>query len=187
MRTELQTRICGQEATTAGATIAALPPPGAIASLLDGAKLERELQSSITTDWRVAWTPQECARDLFQNFRDANADALDRIKITTAESMAIISAPAPMDLEHAFFLGSTKAKEAGDIGQFGEGLKVPSSASCVIMVPISPWPAATARCGSSWARSIPRAATPSPGVSLLPACPVAAGGRDAAHHLRTCP
>ena len=125
MRTEPLTRICEQEATTAvGAAVAAFPLPGTIASLLDGAKLEAELQSSITTDWRVAWSPQECARDLFQNFRDANANALDRIKITAADGTAIISAPASMHLEHAFFLGSTKSKEAGDIGQFGEGLKV---------------------------------------------------------------
>jgi hypothetical protein len=97
---------------------------GPIAALLDEAELERELQSSITTAWRVTWTPQECARDLFQNFRDANADALEKITIATTESMAVIMAPAPMDLECAYFLGSTKAKEAGDIGQFGEGLKV---------------------------------------------------------------
>jgi len=107
--------------TSTATTVYPLKP---IARLLEGAKFERELQSSITTDWRVSWSPQECARDLFQNFRDANANALDRIEITTGDDTAIISAPASMHLEHAFFLGSTKAKEAGDIGQFGEGLKV---------------------------------------------------------------
>ena len=107
-----------------GAAFAAVPPPGPIARLLQGAKPESELQSSITTDWRVSWSPQECARDLFQNFRDTNRDALDQIEILAADSTAILAAPAPMDLECAYFLGSTKAKEAGDIGQFGEGLKV---------------------------------------------------------------
>ena len=107
-----------------GAAAAVLHPPGQIAWLLDGSEPERELQSSITTDWRVSWTAQECARDLFQNFRDANPHALDRIRITAADDTVIISAPAQMDVERAFFLGSTKAKEAGDIGQFGEGLKV---------------------------------------------------------------
>jgi len=110
--------------TTETFTSTTVYPLKPIARLLEGAKFERELQSSITTDWRVSWSPQECARDLFQNFRDANANVLDRIEITTADDTAIISAPASMHLEHAFFLGSTKAKEAGDIGQFGEGLKV---------------------------------------------------------------
>jgi hypothetical protein len=124
MHTEPLTRICGQKPATAGAAIARFTPIGPIGGLLYDAELECELQSSITTDWRVSWSPQECARDLYQNFRDANADALDQIMIATAETFAAISAPAPMDLERAFFLGSTKSKEAGDIGQFGEGLKV---------------------------------------------------------------
>jgi hypothetical protein len=47
--------------------------------------------------------------------RQRAAGALDRIEITTGGSTAIISAPAAMHLERAFYLGSTKAKEAGEI------------------------------------------------------------------------
>ena len=151
------TRTCEQGATASlGTRTATFTPMGPIAALLEEAELERELQSSITTAWRVTWTPQECARDLFQNFRDANADALEKITIATTESMAVIMAPAPMDLECAYFLGSTKAKEAGDIGQFGEGLKVAFLCLLRDTAQILPWPAATGRCGSNWARSIPR-------------------------------
>jgi hypothetical protein len=102
-----------------------------IATILAAAELTSERDSAITSEWRVAWTIHECARDVFQNFRDAN-EHFEHIRIETCGTRTTISAPVAMDLALSFFLGSTKSKdtERGNVGQFGEGLKV--AALCMI-------------------------------------------------------
>lgn len=97
-----------------------------IDALLEKAELHCERVSSVTTGWRVQWTAEECARDLWQNFYDANRTNLSEIEVRVWDGNIEVSAPAEMDLDQAFFLGSVKSAETGDIGFFGEGLKVAS-------------------------------------------------------------
>lgn len=96
-----------------------------IDELLHGATLERECTSSVTSGWKVAWSPHECARDMWANFFDANRSEIDRIAVDVdARAGAVrIFGPASMNLEQAYYLGSTKTKAGGDIGFFGEGFK----------------------------------------------------------------
>ena len=82
--------------------------------------------SSVTTGWKVQWTIEEIVRDLWQNFYDGNRDWLDRIEVKIDGMITEVFGPAPMDLDAAFYLGSSKSLEDGDIGYFGEGLKVAS-------------------------------------------------------------
>ncbi len=105
------TRTCEQGATASlGTRTATFTPMGPIAALLEEAELERELQSSITTDWRVTVDSPGVRRDLFQNFRDANRGCPRSDRDCSRRGMAVIMAPAPMDLECAYFLGSTKGQ-----------------------------------------------------------------------------
>ena len=57
---------------------------------------------------------------------DANRGRLDEIEVKVQGSLTHVFVPATMDLDAAFFLGSNKSADDGDIGQFGEGLKVAS-------------------------------------------------------------
>ena len=101
-----------------------------IAELVSSAKLESERVSSVSTGWRVQWTALECARDIWQNFVDANRSRLCDIEVKASGDSTEICAPATMDLDHCYYLGSTKSPENGDIGFFGEGLKV----ACLVLL-----------------------------------------------------
>jgi hypothetical protein len=89
---------------------------------------QRTVPSSVTLNWKVEWSPMEIARDLWQNFRDANQDDLDAIQTTVGSAGAWISAPAMFELERLYYLGSEKGE--GDVGQYGEGFK----AACVSII-----------------------------------------------------
>src|SRR5262245_12926889 len=88
-------------------------------------------ESAVTTNWRVKWDAAMVARDLMQNFVDANRAAFDAITIRQVKGSVAISAPAEFDLHRLYYLGSEK--EADDIGQFGEGFK--AAAVCVLRDP----------------------------------------------------
>jgi hypothetical protein len=88
----------------------------------------RSLTSSVTTSWGVNWNEEFIARDILQNFFDANRHQLDEVKVDVEGSKVTISAPADFELERLFYLGSEKGE--GDIGQYGEGLKV--AAVCLL-------------------------------------------------------
>lgn len=88
----------------------------------------RTLTSSVTTAWGVDWSETYIARDLMQNFFDANRERLDEIQVQTNGADAVIKAPTPFNLERLFYLGSEK--EDDDIGQYGEGFKV--AATCLL-------------------------------------------------------
>ncbi len=84
--------------------------------------------SSVTTSWGVNWDEEFIARDLLQNFFDANRDCLAEVKVTVEGSTVTIFGPAPMELERLFYLGSEKGDD--DIGKYGEGFKV--AAVCLL-------------------------------------------------------
>jgi predicted metal-dependent hydrolase len=88
----------------------------------------RTLTSSVTTDWQVHWNEDFIARDLLQNFYDANRDKIKDIRITAEEQKVVISAPTGYNIERLFYLGSEK--QADDVGHYGEGFKV--AATCLL-------------------------------------------------------
>ena len=84
---------------------------------------DRSITSAVTTAWGVNWDEDLIARDLMQNFYDANRDALGRVVVTVeGPTVVTVSAPTPYDLERLFYLGSEKGRQ--DVGQYGEGFKV---------------------------------------------------------------
>ncbi len=81
----------------------------------------RTAESSVTTAWGVHWNEMQIARDVLQNFYDANKDQLDKVEVTKDHSDVRIAAPAQFKLERLFYLGSEKTSD--DIGEYGEGFK----------------------------------------------------------------
>jgi len=84
--------------------------------------------SSVTTSWGVDWDETYIARDLMQNFFDANRDRLSEVQVLVEGDKVTISAPASFELLRLFYLGSEKGDD--DIGQYGEGFK--AAAVCLL-------------------------------------------------------
>lgn len=84
--------------------------------------------SSVTTSWGVDWDEEYIARDLLQNFFDANRNRLPEVKVLVQGNTVTVHGPAPMELERLFYLGSEKGDD--DIGKYGEGFKV--AAVCLL-------------------------------------------------------
>ena len=91
----------------------------------------KSLNSAVTTAWGVDWDESYIARDLMQNFFDANRNELDAVQVEALKSTVFVRAPASFNLERLFYLGSEKGAE--DIGQYGEGFKV--AAACLLRDP----------------------------------------------------
>jgi len=85
-------------------------------------------ESAVTTSWGVRWNEAQIARDLLQNFYDANRDELQAVSATLNGGDVRIAGPAGFDLERLFYLGSEKTRD--DIGQYGEGFK--AAAMCLL-------------------------------------------------------
>jgi hypothetical protein len=107
-------------------------PPDTVVALggLELGRLEqvRTLTSAVTTAWGVEWDEEFIARDLMQNFFDANRDQLDQVRVDVTGADVSVTAPASFSLERLFYLGSEKGEE--DVGQYGEGFKV--AATCLL-------------------------------------------------------
>jgi hypothetical protein len=88
----------------------------------------KTLTSAVTTPWGVDWDDVLIARDIMQNFFDANRACLAGISVKVDGEDVAITAPAPFNLERLFYLGSEK--DADDVGQYGEGFKV--AATCLL-------------------------------------------------------
>ena len=84
--------------------------------------------SSVTTSWGVDWSETYIARDLMQNFFDANREQLSKVQVIVEGTKVTISGPAKFELARLFYLGSEKGD--GDIGQYGEGFK--AAAVCLL-------------------------------------------------------
>ena len=89
-----------------------------------GFSLERELTSAVTTSWGVAWNVEYIARDLMQNFYDANRDSVKDVEVKVHGKDVIVNAPTQFNLSRLFYLGSEKGDES--VGQYGEGFKAAS-------------------------------------------------------------
>lgn len=89
---------------------------------------QRTLTSAVTTAWGVNWDEDYIARDLMQNFFDANRDNLGSVRVSTHGADVLVNAPAAFKLERLFYLGSEKGES--DVGQYGEGFKV--AATCLL-------------------------------------------------------
>lgn len=88
------------------------------------------VESSVTTAWGVNWSHDYIARDILQNFRDANQKAIDKINIKVEDDRIIVSAKNSFDIRKLFYVGSNKAGDDSSIGEYGEGFK----AACVSMI-----------------------------------------------------
>jgi hypothetical protein len=88
----------------------------------------RTVESAVTTAWGVRWNEMQIARDMLQNFYDANRDNLQAVAATLHDRDVRINAPAGFDLDRLFYLGSEKTSD--DIGQYGEGFK--AAATCLL-------------------------------------------------------
>ena len=94
-----------------------LPKLGVVAPL-------QSMASSVTTEWKVRWTPDNVARDLMQNFRDAAKGRLRQVTVKTAGTGdVIIHGPEEFLIARLYYFGSEKSAAAGDLGGFGEGFK----------------------------------------------------------------
>lgn len=85
--------------------------------------------SAVTTAWGVKWDEEAIARDLLQNFYDANRENLDAVKVAVKGHRVEVSAPATFELDRLFYLGSEKDRDE-NVGQFGEGFK--AAALCLV-------------------------------------------------------
>ncbi len=94
----------------------------------DGLQHRKTVQSAVTTAWGVDWDADLVARDLLQNFFDADRHRVNEIKITIGRSEIRVSSPSDYNLERLYFLGSEKGSD--DIGKYGEGFK--AAAMCVL-------------------------------------------------------
>jgi len=90
---------------------------------------ERSTTSAVTTSWGVRWDEENIARDLLQNFYDANRGELGRVTIDAGGEVVRVAGPAAHDLEQLFYLGSEK-DPAANVGQYGEGFK--AAAMCLV-------------------------------------------------------
>jgi len=84
--------------------------------------------SSVTTAWGVEWDEAYIARDIMQNFFDANRERLSEVRVEESGGAVRIWGPEAFNLERLFFLGSEKGDD--DIGHYGEGFKV--AATCLL-------------------------------------------------------
>ncbi len=89
---------------------------------------QENLESNITTAWGVDWDELFIARDILQNFYDANKSDVDKIKIENSGMAMTISAPSSFNIKRLFYLGSEKGND--DVGKYGEGFK----AACVCLL-----------------------------------------------------
>ena len=74
------------------------------------------------------WDEDFIARDIMQNFFDANRGSLAQIRVDVRGKEVRITGPTPFNLERLFYLGSEKGDD--DVGQYGEGFKV--AATCLL-------------------------------------------------------
>ena len=95
---------------------------------------ERTVESSVTTKWGVQWDETMIARDIMQNFYDANRGQVNEIKISHTGGTVEITAPASFNLDRLLFLGSEKGSE--DVGEYGEGFK--AAAVCLLRGHVTP-------------------------------------------------
>ena len=71
---------------------------------VNSVKWIQSVTSSVTTNWGVSWSEEMIARDIIQNFRDANKDDISSVKIDIIKDSVYISAPTEFDLRALFYI-----------------------------------------------------------------------------------
>ena len=79
----------------------------------------KTIDTKITTEWGVKWSPFEIARDFLQNFYDDNP--VGDITVSVKGDKVTVSAPKEFDPQLLDYLVSFKGE--GKIGRYGEGFK----------------------------------------------------------------
>ena len=87
------------------------------------AKFQKSVESSVTTSWGVNWDANFIARDILQNFRDANLTEIDKVTVNTKNDRILVEGKNCFDLRKLFFVGSNKAGDDMTVGEYGEGFK----------------------------------------------------------------
>ena len=65
----------------------------------------KTVESSVTTAWGVNWSHDYIARDILQNFRDANLKEIDKIEIQIQDDQILVSAKNSFDIRKLFLHG----------------------------------------------------------------------------------
>lgn len=94
----------------------------------DAPRHQRTEVSSVTTAWGVNWDEEFIARDILQNFFDANRNQVAEVAVGVDGRDVSITGPAAFRLEELLYLGSTKDED--DVGKYGEGFK--AAAVCLL-------------------------------------------------------
>src|SRR5688572_6520717 len=71
-----------------------------------GLTYEKTVVSAVTTSWGVSWDEDLIARDVMQNYFDANRACVERIAVQVDGNRVTVSAPAHFDVERLYYLGS---------------------------------------------------------------------------------
>ena len=90
-------------------------------SSVKSVKLISSHTSSVTTAWGVNWSEDYIARDILQNFHDANKENINSIEVTVKKDLVCVKGKSLFNLQRLFYVGSEKGED--DIGQYGEGFK----------------------------------------------------------------
>ena len=90
---------------------------------IDQATYQKSVESSVTTSWGVNWDSDYIARDILQNFRDANLNEIEKVKVDTKGDRILVTGNNCFDLRKLFFVGSNKAGDDTTVGEYGEGFK----------------------------------------------------------------
>ena len=88
----------------------------------------KTVTSSVTTAWGVHWDHELVARDLMQNFFDADRHQVSKMEAELDRGDIRVSSPTAFNLERLYYLGSEKG--ADDVGKYGEGFE--AAARCVL-------------------------------------------------------
>ncbi len=87
------------------------------------AQFEKSIESSVTTSWGVNWDADFIARDILQNFRDANLNEIEKVVVNTKNDKILVEGNNCFDIRKLFFVGSNKQGDETTVGEYGEGFK----------------------------------------------------------------
>ena len=69
---------------------------------INQAKFQKSVESSVTTSWGVNWDANFIARDILQNFRDANLTEIDKVTVNTKNDRILVEGKNCFDLRKLF-------------------------------------------------------------------------------------
>ena len=69
---------------------------------INQATYQKSVESSVTTSWGVNWDSDYIARDILQNFRDANLNEIEKVKVDTKGDRILVTGNNCFDLRKLF-------------------------------------------------------------------------------------